>query len=385
MGERAGAAFPDFDFDALRRAPGVEAPNLFAVDASDRLILDEAASCVAAHPDAVAVFGDRFGALTLGAAARFGCRDILVFQDDLVGEQALRRNADRWRMGDTFRRLEPARDVGDLQNTAGPVTGARTVLMQAPRSLTELDEWCAQIARHAHPDVQVFIGGRIKHLSLTMNEVISRHFGSLQVSRARQKSRVLRASAPTRSGVTAPSRHFHADHSLWVCAYPGAFAGTSIDIGTRALLEVLDQTPAYDTAIDLGCGTGVLATALARHRPVARIIASDQSWAAVRSAEATLRANGVTGQVVRDIGLASQPDASADLIVLNPPFHVGATITADLAAPLFRDAARVLRPGGELWTVWNSHLHYRADLERAVGPTREIARTPKFTVTASRR
>ena len=35
----------------LRRYPDVEAPNLHAVDASDRLILDEAASALAAVTD----------------------------------------------------------------------------------------------------------------------------------------------------------------------------------------------------------------------------------------------------------------------------------------------------------------------------------------------
>jgi 16S rRNA (guanine1207-N2)-methyltransferase len=89
--------------------------------------------------------------------------------------------------------------------------------------------------------------------------------------------------------------------------------------------------------------------------------------------------------VVRDVGLGSQPDSSADLVVLNPPFHVGATVHTGLADSLFAEAARVLRPGGELWTVYNSHLGYRSALQRTVGDTREIARNAKFTVTASRR
>ena len=38
---------PDFPFERLRRWPDVEATNLFAVDASDRLILDEAAAGLA--------------------------------------------------------------------------------------------------------------------------------------------------------------------------------------------------------------------------------------------------------------------------------------------------------------------------------------------------
>jgi 16S rRNA (guanine1207-N2)-methyltransferase len=45
----------------------------------------------------------------------------------------------------------------------------------------------------------------------------------------------------------------------------------------------------------------------------------------------------------------------------------------------------VLAPAGELWTVFNSHLGYRSALERIVGPTRQIARNAKFTVTASAR
>jgi 16S rRNA (guanine1207-N2)-methyltransferase len=56
-----------------------------------------------------------------------------------------------------------------------------------------------------------------------------------------------------------------------------------------------------------------------------------------------------------------------------------------LAERLFRDAARVLRPGGELWTVYNSHLAYRPTLQSVIGSTREVVRDSKFTVTASRR
>jgi 16S rRNA (guanine1207-N2)-methyltransferase len=62
-----------FSFDTLRRRPDVEAPNLFAVDASDRLILDEAAEALAtAEPGTVVVVGDRYGALALGAAENWG-------------------------------------------------------------------------------------------------------------------------------------------------------------------------------------------------------------------------------------------------------------------------------------------------------------------------
>ena len=91
----------------------------------------------------------------------------------------------------------------------------------------------------------------------------------------------------------------------------------------------------------------------------------------------------MTVDAVQDDGLAFLPDASVDLVLLNPPFHSGSTVTAELAERLFAEAARVLRPGGELRAVWNTPLGYRPSLERLVGPTRQLARTPKFTVTGS--
>ena len=368
----------DLDFDSLRRWPDAEADNLFAVDASDRLILDEAAVDIAgASPDEVVVLNDHYGALTIGAAVQFGAAGIRVFQDALIGERALAANADG--VTTAFRSLPLGREL---------LEGAKVVLMQLPRGLAELDELAGEIARYADPAVTVYAGGRIKHISLAMNEVFRRHFGRLDVSHARQKSRVLRAREPVRSEHGYPLCDFNVELGLWVCAHGAVFAGTKLDLGTRLLLSVLDSAvPDAETAIDLGCGTGILAASLARGRPGSTVIATDQSAAAVASALATMEANGLAERVavVRDNALSAQPDASADLVVVNPPFHVGATVHTGLAHELFRDAARVLRPGGELWTVYNSHLAYRPALQSIVGTTREVARNAKFTVTASRR
>lgn len=366
----------------LRRFPDLEADNLFAVDASDRLILDEAREVIASAPPArVVVVGDNYGALTIGAA-ELGATGIRSFQDGLVGEAALRNNVvDAASNG-------LAVDYRSLPLDAELLTGAAVVLLQLPRSLAELDEIASAIARWADPAVTVFAGGRIKHISLTMNDVLRKHFGRLDVSLARQKSRVLIAREPVVGESSFPAREFTEELGLWICAHGSVFAGTKLDLGTRFLLSVLDDAmPAARNAIDLGCGTGVLAASLARARPALSVIATDQSAAAVASAAATMAANdlGDRVSVVRDDGLQSQPDASADFIVLNPPFHVGATVHTGLARGLFRDAARVLRPGGELWTVYNSHLDYRAALAGIVGKTREIARNNKFTVTASLR
>jgi len=366
--------------DSLRRFPDVEAPNLYAVDASDRLLLDTAADALAAAgPGSVAVVGDRYGALTLGAAAAFGCTGIRCYTDPVTGELARSANAASLGLTGAYR---------DLPLSAELFSNAEVVLLQAPRSLDELAEIVGLVAANAAPSVRLFLGGRVKYLTLAMNDVLGAAFSSVSAGLARQKSRVITASgllAAEPALPEFPQREWHADLGLWVCAYGGAFAGTRIDIGTRRLLGVLDQLPAAASAIDLGCGTGVLACAVAR-RGVA-VLATDSSAAAVRSASATAEANGLSSlvTVVRDDALSAQPDASASLIVCNPPFHLGGAVHAGAAVKLFEAAARVLAPGGELWTVFNTHLAYSSVLRTVIGPTRTVHRDPKFTVTASRR
>ncbi|MEO6310063.1 MAG: SAM-dependent methyltransferase, partial [Leifsonia sp.] len=99
----------EFSFDLLRRWPDVEAENLFAVDASDRLILAEAAddlAVAAADPGTVVVLEDHYGALTLGAAAQAGLVDIRVHQDALSGELALAANAAEAGLSGAYRSLD---------------------------------------------------------------------------------------------------------------------------------------------------------------------------------------------------------------------------------------------------------------------------------------
>ena len=370
----------DFDFTQLRRFPDVEAANLFAVDATDRLLLDEAAPALtAAEPGQVVLVNDHYGALTRGAAATHGLTGLRVHQDPLSGELALARNAERLRLTGRYRNLELDSDL---------VGGAGVVLIQAPKSIDALREATQLVARHADPGVAVYLGGRVKHLSLTMNEVLRASFSDVRAGLARQKSRVIVARAPRAdAGWTSfPRRAYLDEAGLWVCAHGAAFAGATLDLGTRRLLPLLDRmAPEAAVAVDLGCGTGILAAALAKARPRLRVVATDESAAAVASARATMLANEVADRVSvrRADAMSGFADASADLVVCNPPFHVGTTVTAAAALKLFRAAGRVLRPGGQLWTVYNSHLDHRRSLERYVGSTRQAHRDPKFTVTVS--
>ena len=132
------------------------------------------------------MIGDHHGALTLGAIARHGLSGVRTHQDRLLGERALQANAERLGLGG-FAKHELTPEL---------VAGARVVLLQLPRSLDALDEIAGLIAEHADPDVLVVAGGRVKHMTTAMNDVLGRHFADVQAHLARQKSRVLVASRP---------------------------------------------------------------------------------------------------------------------------------------------------------------------------------------------
>jgi len=377
---------PDFA-DLFHRRSTPEGPDLVAIDGTDRFILDEAPHLhgdAIRQPGEVAVVDDRYGVLTLGLLALHGASDVRVVQDSLVSERVLKANAGTFGRGG-FHHPDSLEEA---------FRGVRLVLLRLTKSHDRLDEIARAVARWASPDVVLVAGGQTKHMALSQNDVLRRSFGDVTASRGRGKSRLLVAQDPlqaaaARADITAPwPRTVHLDElGMTVVAHGGVFAGTSLDLGTRELLAVsAAAVPAARVVVDMGSGNGVIATEVARRRPRVRVVATDVSTAAVASTVATAAANGVADrvQVVRADAGDELDAGSAQLVLCNPPFHDDTTVSTDAAEAMFRNAATILQPGGELWCVWNTHLRYRPVLERLVGPTRQIARSSRFTVTASR-
>jgi 16S rRNA (guanine1207-N2)-methyltransferase len=344
-------------------------------DPVDGILLREAAAAgVVQGP--VAVLEDQSGALALGLHELLADAQIRVACDVLGEEEAVAATTS----GLARIRLQPG---------LGPelLAGARLVVLRLPKSLAALDEIAEAVARWADPSVVLLAGGRLKHMSRGMNDVLARHFGAVRASLGVQKSRVLVAGDPVRpSGTRYPLEGRDEELGLSVRAHGAAFAGAGVDLGTRLLLGLADAYPREARrVVDLGCGTGLLAVGAARALSAAGVLAVDESRAAVLSAQATAQANGVADRVEvrRTHLLRGVADRSVDLILCNPPFHRGNTRDSAPAFDMIGEAARTLVPGGELWTVYNSHLPYLRALRRLVGRTTLAGQNPRYTVTRS--
>ncbi|MFC7376045.1 class I SAM-dependent methyltransferase [Brachybacterium sp. GCM10030268] len=380
-------------------------------DQTDRVILRTAADEQGlSGPGPVLVLDDVTGELTAAAlaehaeAAADGSAPVISWAGSDATTDALRR---RFRDEIAAGRLQiPGGDrpipVADVAVSARP----HLALMRLPKALADLEHRCRDLAGAG--EVTLVAGGRVKHMTRSQNEVLARVFAEVHASRGLGKSRALVASSPrehiepaaTATGI-ARVRVRGQERDLAVRGIGGVFGGASADAGSLLLLEALDRSlpgatgPAGEpdaattiSAIDLGSGNGLLTAYLAAALPAARVLASDDDADAVASTRATLAANGLAREsiaVTWDASLSRVADGTADLVVLNPPFHAGTAIDATLVHGLLDAAARVLRPGGQLWFVHNSYLRYRPEVEQRVGPVRQQARDRRFTVLSATR
>ncbi len=329
------------------------------VDPVDRLIIDEWDASGLASGRVVTIDSP-----DLAAEAASRGVETIAFCDDLRDE----------------RRVPPGVRLETPDDALVPEPSV--VLMRLPKALDALDEMSGWLARSTGPGTAVFAGGRVKHMTHAMNDVLARHFTEVTASLGRQKSRVLRAGGPMPAPPTWPRTRHHDDIDLTISTHGATFAGNGVDPGTRLLLGSLNEIvrDPGEHAVDLGCGNGVIAALLARRLPSVTVEAVDVSWSGVRATAETAAANGVAVRVHRAVALSPFADHSLDLVVTNPPFHVGTAKESTPTLEMFEDAARALRPGGRFWCVFSSHLPWTGALAD-LGPTRIIARSPKYTLT----
>jgi 16S rRNA (guanine1207-N2)-methyltransferase len=260
---------------------------------------------------------------------------------------------------------------------------ADTALIRLPRGRKRQEELLTLAAAMLRPMGRlVFVGAKNEGVRTALKDA-QRIFGRAGIVTRKGGYHAGLAYRPT-GDIPLPKLSFHsyevtvdnAPAELRSC--PGAFAADRLDVGAAALIEAMEVAPGTDV-LDLGCGTGLVTLAAARRG--ARVTGTDVSARAVATALATLTANGVPEAAVHLCnGAAAVESASIDTVVTNPPFHTGHDIDFEVAQLFVAEAARVLRPGGELFLVANAFLDYESWLRDAFHHVDIASTTPQFRV-----
>lgn len=147
------------------------------------------------------------------------------------------------------------------------------------------------------------------------------------------------------------------DATIWGRDYSfvtanGVFSGTRLDPGTAVLLRSVDPPSGAGRFLDVGCGFGPIAVALATEAPEALVDAVDVNERALQLTRLNADRLGV-GERVRTLRPDDvEPNATYDEIWSNPPIRIGKDALHEL---LLTWLAR-LSDDGVAWLVVGKNL-----------------------------
>src|SRR4051794_501944 len=253
-GELALTRFPEDPRDLLR-----------AWDASDEYLLRHLAAEDVALSGTVVVVGDRWGALVTALAAH---RPVQI-TDSFLSQEATRANLER--AGG-----EPG--TVRLLTTQDPPPGRVDVLLvRVPKSLALLEDQLLRLAPAVHEGTLVVGTGMVKEIHTSTLQLFERILGPTRTSLAEKKARLIfctpqpsleRPANPWPYGYTLPDG-IGAASGRAVVNHAGVFCADRLDIGTRFFLQHLPRSRGSQQIVDLGCGNGVVGTAVALANPEA--------------------------------------------------------------------------------------------------------------------
>lgn len=139
---------------------------------------------------------------------------------------------------------------------------------------------------------------------------------------------------------------------------PGLFGWNKVDRGSELLVSMLPEICKYqkqqNDVLDLGCGWGYLMLATA-DMPFQRRVATDNNIAAVSAASHNFSKAGLDVECLAD-DCAGNISGRFDLILCNPPFHQGFSVSDALTEKFVAAAARFCRRDSRVGFVVNQFI-----------------------------
>lgn len=158
---------------------------------------------------------------------------------------------------------------------------------------------------------------------------------------------------------------------------PGVFSADAIDPASRLLAESLPAKLGAHV-IDLGAGWGYLSARALERRDIAFLDLVEADHAALACARRNVA--DPRARFHWEDALRWRPEARADTVIMNPPFHEGRAAMPDLGRAFIRAAAGLIKPSGALWLVANRHLAYEKVLAEHFANVEEITGDTRFKI-----
>jgi len=241
------------------------------------------------------------------------------------------------------------------------------------------NSWIAyglRVAAYAlKPGGHLYVVGAKNRGVLSITKQMQAHFGNVETLAISKGQRVVRSTRVARQQeqdtVILPGDALLAQ---------AAFAGGKLDEGTQLLLEAL-EVHTTDTALDIGCGAGFIGIHIAHLACKGIVTMVDASLAAVDAAQYMIEQSGLTNiKVLPSDGAQAVLSQRFDLVVTNPPFHLGGIQTTQVAERFIREAAQVLRPRGRLYLVANRFLKYEPEMRACFRVVEEVKGNTRYKV-----
>ena len=170
-----------------------------------------------------------------------------------------------------------------------------------------------------------------------------------------------------------------------VCSRPSVFSWKELDEGTRALIETMELC-STDRILDLGCGTGVAGAVAATLAPNGTVWMTDMNIEAIASAAKTAESNGLRNcQTIPSDVTSGVRGSSFDVVIANPPFHLGKTTEYSIGPQFIRESAEVLTGAGRLFLVANRFLPYEDVAQERFRSVRRAYEDTRFKVLVASR
>ncbi|TNJ47594.1 class I SAM-dependent methyltransferase [Phaeobacter sp. B1627] len=158
---------------------------------------------------------------------------------------------------------------------------------------------------------------------------------------------------------------------------PGVFSADGIDPASEQLAASL-PAKLGSTVADLGAGWGYLSAQILTRAGVSELHLVEADHDALTCAQRNVGDPRAEFHWADARSWGSK--ASLDTVVMNPPFHSGRAAEPALGQAFIANAARLLKPSGQLWMVANRHLPYETSLAEAFVAVEEAGGDNRFKI-----